>query len=133
MPPSEYGPAPRRRAPTLVANQPRCSRRNSSPSMSPWMSVSPRTARSRTTVCGPVNAGSGLAGQRHVAGIGGVANFHESEQIHVVLCEAVKVLEEQLQLLTGQRLVVSPVAHGLTIRLTGPSTATSLRTTGGAV
>lgn len=86
------------------------------------MSVAPQKARSRTAVCRTINASSRLTGHRHVAGIGLIANFYKGEQIYVVPCEAVKVLEEQLQLLAGQRLVVSLIAHNLTIRLTAPPT-----------
>lgn len=79
------------------------------------MSASRQTARSRTTVRRTVNAVSGLAGERHVAGACRVTDSHEGKQVDVVPSETVKVLEEQLQLLTGQRLVASLVSHGLTV------------------
>ncbi len=45
-----------------------------------------------------------------------VSNLHEGEEIKVMVCESVEVLEEQLQLLVRQPLIVPLVAHAVTIR-----------------
>jgi hypothetical protein len=47
----------------------------------------------------------------------GVAYFHQHELIDVVLGETMEVLQEEFQLLVGERLVVSVVSHALTLRL----------------
>lgn len=63
-----------------------------------------------------VYAGDRVPSQRYIAGVGGITHLQEGKKINVVLSEAVEVLEEELQLLTGERLVVSVVSHVLTIR-----------------
>lgn len=55
---------------------------------------------------------------RHVGRVLRIAHLQEREQIEVMPCEPVEVLEEELQLLPRQRLIVSLVAHSLTIRAT---------------
>jgi hypothetical protein len=75
-----------------------------------------REGWSRAAVRLRVGARERIPGQRHVARVSGITRLHESKQIDVVPSEAVEVLEEELQLYVGERLVVTFVAHAVTIR-----------------
>lgn len=76
-----------------------------------------RETASRPTVGGRVDAGNGVAAERHEAGVGRIARLQEGEQIDIVPCEAVEVLQEQLQFISGKRFIVSVVAHLPTVGL----------------
>ena len=58
--------------------------------------------------------------EAHESGVLRVTDFEEGEEVKVVPRESMEVLEEELQLVFRQRLVMSLVAHGPTIRTVVP-------------
>lgn len=77
---------------------------------------------------GGIDPGYWRPGHGHIARVLRLAHFHERVQVNVVLGEPVKVLEEQLQLLAGERLVMSVVSHTSTLRPSLMLVAASSRT-----
>lgn len=73
--------------------------------------------RLRATVDSRVGSGCRSPGQVQVARVVGVAYFHKHELVDVVLGETMEVLQEEFQLIVGERLVVSVVSHALTLWL----------------
>lgn len=75
------------------------SRRSTAPLMSAMDARRPRLGQLRTAIGGGIDPGYWRPGHGHVARVLRLAHFHERVQVHVVLGEPVKVLEEQFQLL----------------------------------